>query len=72
MISLRFPTMIDQHLSATELLMESQKLAGTFDLNQVLKQARHIYQQLVDLPEVNSIIFICNIFENFESYDGKQ
>ncbi|KAL5253585.1 hypothetical protein ACHWQZ_G013401 [Mnemiopsis leidyi] len=52
MISLHFPTMIDQHLSATELLMESQKLAGTFDLDDVLKQARYIYQQIVDLPEV--------------------
>ena len=63
MISLRFPTMIDQHLSATELLMESQKLAGTFDLNQVLKQARHIYQQLVDLPEVQSIVLTSIIYE---------
>ncbi|XP_063681196.1 TBC1 domain family member 16-like [Bolinopsis microptera] len=52
MISLRFPNLIAQHLSATELLMESQKLAGTFDLDKVLVQARRIYLELIGLPEV--------------------
>ena len=52
MISLRFPTLIAERLSATELLMESQKLARTFDLNNVLKRARLIYLQLTGLPEV--------------------
>ena len=52
MITLYFPPLISRDSSSTELLMSTQQLAGTFDLNSVLKRARTIYQDLVNLPEV--------------------
>ena len=50
MISLYFPALI--WCSATDLLIQTQQLALTFNLAKVLQHARQMYRNLLELPVV--------------------